>query len=498
MLHTNTQSTTVTLKSLIDKEEYNSPNTDTNTNTKPKVPWLNLLVTVIVISVYCLIFAAGRSPLFVFSSWMLMVLCMCFVMIEQPLNSLAPANVASLLYAVSFAAAPMWLADLGAYHHRYFGNEVEDLLGMTSVMTLVGYVFFLIGYFVYIHIRGRMRIQTIGLSIKLRRYLRLCLFVAGVVGTLFYIMLIIQSGGIGRLLGYSGGRADIFGSVYGGWFWGAHILFVAYGLFAILAMQKHPWLCLVLALVLAASFVPFQGRDLVVAPIFCWLIFYHLMRNSVSWKAIGVGAFSIILIASLLGAYRGGVIRDDAGSFFSTFFETTGASLTKTVSANIEQLDTAMTAVRYVEKEGHTIGPMVLFSWAEPLDRALLGNNIPSIYSGVFIDLLLYPEHKGWNTAASPSLPGELFIGMGWFGVAAGMLLYGLVFGQLTRWCNKMHYSPVLFAAYPFVLYILSKMIVDGTTHLFRLIIVLAILYIFALFAPLSKSTEKNFNKETE
>ncbi len=494
MLRAKTQTTTVSLKSFVNKEENNRP----DTRPDAKVPWLNVLVAVIVVSVYCLIYAAERSPLFVLSCWLLMVLSVCFVMIEHPLNSLAPAKVASLLYTVSFAAAPMWLADQGAYRHRYYGNDVESLLGVTAMMTLVGYVFFLIGYFSYINFRARIHSQPISLSIKLRRYMRLCLFVASVVGALFYIMLVIQSGGVGRLLGYSGGRADIFGNIYGGWFWGAHILFVAYGLLAILAMQKHPWLCLVAALVLAAAFVPLQGRDLVVAPIFCWLIFYNLMCNKLSWKTIGIGVFSIVLIASLLGAYRGGVIRDDAGSFFSSFFEQTGAYLTKTVSANIEQLDTAMTAVRYVEKEGHTIGPMVLLSWAEPLDRALLGNNIPSIYSGVFIDLLLFPQHKGWNTAASPSLPGELFLAMGWFGVAAGMLFYGFVFGQLTRWCAKMHRSPVLFAAYPFVLYMLSKMIVDGTTHLFRVIIVLFILYIFALFAPPFKPADKHLHKETK
>lgn len=498
MLRTNNQAMTVTLKSLIDKKESNKSDTATATKQSSKIPWLNVVVAITVISFYCLIYAEGRSPLFVFSSWMVMVLCACFVIIEQPLNSLAPANVASLLYAASFAAAPLWLADMGVYRYRYFGNEAESLLGITAVMTLVGYICFLIGYFVYVSFSARINRQTIVLSNNLLRYMRLCFFVAGAVGTLFYFMLVIQSGGIGRLLGYSGGRADIFGNIYGGWFWGAHILFVAYGLFLMLAMQKHPWLCLIVSLILAAVFVPFQGRDLVVAPIFSWLIFYHLLRKNVSWKAIGVGAFSIILIASLLGAYRGGVNRDDVGSFFSSFVETAGASLTKTVSANIEQLDTAMTAVRFVEIEGHTIGPMVLFSWAEPLDRALLGNIIPSIYSGVFIDLLLFPEHKGWNTAASPSLPGELYIGMGWFGVVAGMLLYGIVFGQLTRWSAKMHRSPVLFAAYPFVLYIFSKVIVDGTTHLFRIIIVLVILYIFALFAPSSRSAVKNFNKETE
>ena len=230
--------------------------------------------------------------------------------------------------------------------------------------------------------------------------------------------------------------------------------------------------------------MPLQGRDIVVAPIFCWLLMYHTLYKPLQIRHVVIGAVTIVVLSALLGAFRSGTVRDDTGSFIEKFSERAGLHISKVVSQNIEQLDTAMAAVRYVEKNNKTIGPMVLFSWAEPLDRAVLGDVIPSIYSGVFIDLLLTPEHKGWNTAASPSLPGELYIGLGWIGIFFGMAGFGVVFGFLMRWQDARYRNPVLFAAYPFVVYMISKMIIDGTTHAFRPMIVFIAVLVCVIFVP--------------
>lgn len=451
---------------------------------KEGASWFQFLLGFFILSIYTFFFSENRSILFVTSAWSLGAICIIFVLAERPRDTLTPAKIATLLYTASFSIAPLWLASLGAYHIPYFGRDVESLLGITAAMTVLGYLFFLLGYFIVTRIRNSGQMSQVLLSQRQTRYTIFCAMVLAVLGMTSYSVLVINSGGLGRLLGYSGGRADIFAGVYGGWFWGIHLLFAAYGLFAIVAIQKHPWLCLILALCLAVAFTPLQGRDIVVAPIFCWLLFYHGLHKPLRWRNVLIGTLTIILLGSLVGAFRSGNIRDDFGNFLSTFIDRAGYHLTEVISQNIEQLDTAMTSVRYIEKGNATLGPMVLMAWAEPLDRALLGDIIPSIDSSVFIDLLLIPEHKGWNTATSPSLPGELYLSLGWFGVIIGMTVYGSVFALFMRWYDTRGRNPILYAAYPFVVFMVSKMIIDGTLQAFRPILVLSVVLVCTIFSP--------------
>ena len=250
---------------------------------------------------------------------------------------------------------------------------------------------------------------------------------------------------------------------------------------------RHPWLCLILALTLAAVFVPLQGRDIVVGPVFCWLIFYHTLRKPVRWRTVAVGALAIVVIAAMLAAFRTGgnrIAMRDSGSFVSAFSANAGKHLTEVVSANIDQLDTAMIAVRYVELNDETIGAAALLSWLAPISRQFFAGTIPFIYTGVFMDLLVNPQHRGWNTALSPSLPGELYLSLGWPGVSVGLLLFGALFALFTFWSDRQALRPLLFAAYPFVVYMSAKMIVDGTTHAFRPMLVFLAALACALLAP--------------
>lgn len=449
---------------------------------RKSVSWSHLITVIICLSIYCGIYATDRSLLFVASVWLMAMLCTVFVLAERPGEIFTAAKVASLLYITSFSIAPLWLADVGNYRASYYGSSVEDLLGDTAVMALVGYIAFLIGYFAVT--RFRVGVETAGLSMsaRQRRYALLCACVLGCAGLASYFVILMSVGGLGRLLGYVGGRADILAGTYGGWFWGMHLLFAAYGLFSIVAMPKHPWLCFALAILMAAAFAPLQGRDIVIAPIFCWLLFFNALRKPLRWRVVILGAIVIVLVSALLGAFRSGTVRNDAEGFLTSFAGRVGQHLADVVGQNVEQLDTAMVAVRYVEKEKGTIGPMVLSSWAEPLDRAFLGDVIPSIFSGVFIDLLLMPEHKGWATAASPSLPGELYIGLGWPGVIVGLSTFGAALGFLTRWHDRRFRNPLLFSAYPFLVYMTAKMVVDGTTHAFRPLIVFTAILICTFF----------------
>jgi hypothetical protein len=171
----------------------------------------------------------------------------------------------------------------------------------------------------------------------------------------------------------------------------------------------------------------------------------------------------------------------DIGEFFAAFIEKATFHFAKLLAANIEQFDTAMVAIKHADSDGR-VGFMVLMTWFEPLDRALFGNSINSINSGILIDLLIMPEHKGWSTAASPSIIGELYLAFKWLGVAFGMLVIGVFYALLVAWLDRKQKSYLLFAAYPFVLYVTTKMIVDGFQHGFRGILIFVSIAIFNLF----------------
>jgi len=439
---------------------------------------------------FFVIYAVPDAILFMSCSLVLALACITFVVLHRPGETLMAAKVASLLYAASFCYAPIWLYDKGAFRVPYYGLDPRPLMGVTSLVTLAGYLVFLAGYFVVLRLlRSQWSATDVPPEVAARQR-RIALIFAvpmTLIGAFCYVKLVAGSGGLTHLLNYSGGRADILSGTYGGWFWGAHVLFVAYGLIAVASIARHPWLCLVLALALAAVFVPLQGRDIVVGPVFCWLLFYHTLRKPLRWRTVAVGALVIVLIAAMLAAFRTGGNRlamHDGGSFVSAFSENAGKHLTGVVSANIDQLDTAMIAVRYVELHDETIGPAALMSWLAPISRQFFGGTIPFIYTGVFMDLLVVPQHRGWNTALSPSLPGELYISLGWPGLGVGLLLFGALFALFTCWSDRRALRPLLFAAYPFVVYMSAKMIVDGTTHAFRPLIVFIAALACALLAP--------------
>lgn len=487
----------------------NQPITRTNTaqgrTAVARSAWLSLGVGLTATGVFYALYAIPDALQFMTCSVLLAVACLSFVVLHRPGQTLLAAKVASLLYAASFCYAPLWLYDTGAFRVAYYGLDARPLMGVASLITLVGYGCFLAGYFSLLRLLrpASSAYANVGASFdessptqsRQRRYALICALPMTLLGAICYVKLVAGSGGLNYLLSYSGGRADILSGVYGGWFWGAHLLFAAYGLFAVAAMRRHPWLCLVPTFALAALFVPLQGRDIVVGPVFCWLVFYHTLRKPVRWRTVMVGFVVIVMMSAMLGAFRNGGNRlalHDARGFLTEFSANLGKHLTTVVSANIDQLDTAMIAVRYVELQQETLGPMALMSWIAPLDRQFFGSVIPWIYTGVFMDLLVNPQHRGWKTALSPSLPGELYISLGWFGIVAGMLVYGALFGAFAHWSDRRAIRPLLFAAYPFVIYMTAKMIVDGTTHAFRPMIVFFAALACALLVPRGGTPRRN------
>lgn len=425
-------------------------------------------------------FSEHASGQFLLCTFSIAILSVAFVIFYRPDKTLEPAKIFTLLYAASFAYAPIWLLDKRILTTTYFGNSYQETMDRTAVISLVSYICFLLGYLLFS--KNRFSPFT-NLKINLPQSseaLKLAV-IASLAATSFYLLLIAKAGGIGALLGYSGGRADLLSGVWGGLFWGIHIFFAAYGFFLIARIKQNPWLCLFIGVIIAVLFVPFHGRDLIVAPIICWMFAFHTLRKNISWKMVLLGTTAVIAISGLVAAFRSGgnlLAMRDPVAFFTEFFESFSLYFSGVVETNIEQFDSAMIAVRFVEKERVVLGPMVLLNWLGPIDRTIFGGTIPTIYSGTFLDLLVTPEHKGWNTALSPSIVGELWLGLGWPGICGGMFAIGLAFSMLSRWADNWQKQPLIFAAYPFTVYMVTKLIVDGTTHLFRPLLVFCVVWL--------------------
>lgn len=447
---------------------------------RPAWGWLTLVVALLV----ALAIMQGDwndAALFTASSLALSIICVSVLFLHEPGNPLAPTKIVTALYAVSFAIAPLWLSAAGLYSHPYFGFRPQQLMGATALVALAGYLCMLAGYvstgLAFSDRSSREQRASAELPIATRRAAFICACLLGAVGAISYGGLITRVGGIGYLLGYTGGRADILSGVYGGWFWGAHLLFAAYGFAAIAIMHRRPLVCFVLAAALAMTFLPLQGRDLVVAPFFCWLVLFHALRRPIGWRTVGIGALAVLVISAFVGAFRNAPdysadSRVDAA--LSTFTQEWSNSLIGVVAMNIEQLDSAMVAVSYVEKERKTTGIPTLLGWAEPIDRQLFADSITTTNAGRFMDLLLFPEHYGWNTALSPSLIGELYLAAAWAGVIVGMIAFGVLLRILMQWSTLGRARVLMFAAYPFVIYMTAKMLVDGTQHAFRPLLITA------------------------
>lgn len=456
--------------------------------TRPRTAALRVLVFV---ATAVAILGAPWENAFSFSlcSLVLWICCAAFLLLDRPSDPLAPANTVVMLYAAVFALGPLWAYSRHAYNISYLGENRDQLIPTASALALAGFLALVAGYFAstFWNRPHEIRPDAPEVAGALRARLLVCAFGLGAVGLVCYGVLVREAGGLGYFLNYSGGRSDIFGGVFGGWFWGTHLIFAGYGMYAVATARRHPWISAVFAIGIAMMFAPLQGRDLVIAPLYCGVMFFHRYHERLPWRTVIAGMAVAFVLAAFVGAFR----QADKRSFFSNpvefsmrFAYEVKEHVGVVISENIEQLDMVMVAERYVQNTKVHLGPLALMEWAKPIDRQLFGNSMPSIYTGKFMDRLVYPEHFGWNTALSPSLVGELLIGLGWAGVCIGMVCYGWVLGRLTRWYSNPNGSPVLYAVYPVVAYFFLKMIVDGTVHTFRPLLVFSAAAICSIAFP--------------
>ncbi|MCO5119207.1 MAG: oligosaccharide repeat unit polymerase [Burkholderiaceae bacterium] len=380
----------------------------------------------------------------------------------------SPINLAIGLYALCFAISPVIVDQLNAHSDISIATFSHGDLELAAWTVLLGFVSLLGGYWVF----SRHSLPALGLirsgmrfpdrkSMDLARNFGMLFLVVGFVG---YVGTVLASGGVIHMLTFDGARTYLFQDSSGTWYWASFLMVSGASALSVSSLKNNDVRRWGLWGILVVLYFAYRGKDQVVGMLVCGALFHAAVRGRFSWKAVFV--FVMIILAATM-----------AVDMFRTIESTTESwrwILSDIVSSNIEMLDAVALAVGFGTKYQIEFGVATLVSWLEPVDRLLLGDAIATILSGVELDLEVFPEHYHSTTALSPTIVGELFVAYGYTGVAAGMALYGGLMAMLERVRSRASSYPMLFAIYPFFLYMALKTQVDGTTNLFRVIVVAA------------------------
>ncbi|HNP83507.1 MAG TPA: O-antigen polysaccharide polymerase Wzy [Nitrospira sp.] len=408
-------------------------------------------------------------------------------------DSFEPLKLVAFIYGWSFGLGPLLLAPEGHYKFQYLGGASDRLLSEGAFLALVGWLMLLAGYYLYAAVsRGPKNKGSRELSRGKRSVITTAGTILLLLGGVAYVWLVYGAGGLSHFIYYTGGRADIFNGVFGGLYWATFFLLSGLNAIGCAHVQKHPVLVLALALAIGVVFIPFQGREEVLAPAICGLLLIHYGHKRISMKWITVAACILLVMASFLAYFRSAeksAVYKNTDSFVSTFKDNFGKYLLVTLAENIEQMDVFLIAIRYVETTHRTLDGSTLVNWLEPIDKHILGDVISSEHPGRILTILIHPEHRWSQTALSPSILGELYLNFAEPGIIVGLFVYGLGLRFLYEKISAVHYDRASLMLYPYLIWIISKSVVDGTVLLFRPLVVVVptmLIYFFltARFRP--------------
>jgi hypothetical protein len=218
----------------------------------------------------------------------------------------------------------------------------------------------------------------------------------------------------------------------------------------------------------------FQGRELALAPMFCSLVMINYKYKKFKIKSIFIlGAFLVVLAAFLL-SYRLSDKRQfhrDTSSFVVSFVSNISKNIKRTILFDIEQLDALLISLKYTENSHSYLNGITLVSWVAPFNRHLFDNSIEIIDAGVFLTNKAFPGQFAMG-GMIPSLTGELNLNFGIYGSAICMILYGMVLRLIYTLVGNNRQSLIIISLYPYSLWIIGKMVVDGFHLLFYLVTV--------------------------
>lgn len=397
-----------------------------------------------------------------------------------------PVKLFAVLYSTAFALLPVWLRPAGAYNHSYFGGGQANLLDAGASLALAGLVLSLMSWWFVIYLGHRALVSHVGPDAqmdKIRPYrilltaITILLFIAGAWS---YIALVRGSGGFYHFLTYTGARSEIF-DTFGGYYWGIFFLISSLCLFGAVHMRQSPRAVAAAAVTCFCAFALFQGRDLAIAPLFCLLIFYHYRVKALGLKKILIISLCLVTLASLMREYRASDkddIHGDRIGFGANFVENYSDNIERTLGSGVEHLDSFMVALRFIETGGEIRRGATLIAWLNPIFR-LMGSPTHFQDAGQILDYAANPGHRGFPTAITPSLKGELVLNFGVVGMLLGMLIYGAVLG-VVHLISRMAASgsDISLALLPYTLWIVVKVPIDGSHLLFKLAVVITPLVI--------------------
>jgi hypothetical protein len=257
---------------------------------------------------------------------------------------------------------------------------------------------------------------------------------------------------------------------------------------SVVLVRRHPALVLLLGIVVGLAYSLFQGRDQMIGPVICALLIINYGYRRIRKRWLALAAVALFFVASMMGYYRAldkEALFENPSYFVRDYFSETGLRIKQTIGKNIEQLDSLMIAIRYIDKTNKHLGGRTLTTWLEPLDRNFLGGVINSVHAGHFMVALVIPELRWSRTALSPSLPGELYLNFGIVGVLVGLFILGAVLNLVFRIAIMKSLTDLrVLMLLPYPLWMVSKTVIDGAGLLFKpLTVVLPLVFLLAIAA---------------
>lgn len=403
------------------------------------------------------------------------IIFMGYLILFNPNNKdgFEPIKFAGGIYTISFGIAPLLLSAEGIYNISYLGLEKKNITEYGALLSLVYMILMISGYYLT-GLLISIKKQRIKESINGER--PLFLVMAGIaiffIGIFCYFILIIKSGGIHHFLSFTGSRPIIFGKTFGGYYWATLFMISGVCLLGALFSHNFPKIYILGAFIICVMLSVFQGRDLALAPLFCGLVIINYRYKKFKIKSILILGSLLIILAAFLLSYR---LSDkkhfykDTSSFVSSFILNITKNVKRTVLLDIEQLDVLLISLKYTENSRNYLEGVTLISWIAPLNRHIFDNSIEIIDAGVFLTEKAFPGKFAMG-GMIPSLTGELNLNFGVYGSAICMLIYGIVLRLIYILIEINRNNFLLISLYPYSLWIIGKMVVDGFHLLFYLI----------------------------
>ncbi|MDR4459371.1 MAG: hypothetical protein MRJ67_02440 [Nitrospirales bacterium] len=422
----------------------------------------------------------------------------CFLLLNPwQSDPFEPIKLVVFLYGGSFGLGPLLLGPEGMYKIPYLGGAWERLLSEGSLLALFGLLVMLFGYYLYGLFPKSKPCPPWELTKGDRKVITIFGIILLVFGFFSYAILVDQAGGLSHFLLYTGGRAEIFQNAFGALYWTSFLLISGLSAIGCAQARSHPFIVVALAVAIGLLYFPFQGREAIIAPIMCGLMLVHYGYKRIGAKWIMIMAFSLTLMASFVGYFRTIDKADVYGrpeEVVESYTDQFSHNLKRTFALNLEQMDAFLIALRHVEISNKLLNGRSFIAWLEPVDRHLLGDIIDSEQAGRFMTILVNPEHRWTQTALSPSIVGELYLNFALAGLSLGLFLYGLFIRFLDTKLRTIQHDPLILMLYPYALWSTAKIVIDGTAHFFRIVVVLLpILLAYFYFSARFESQKKQF-----